>query len=80
MVAGMNERERPQDPAEGPDDPNVYEPQPGQPGTGTEGDDASVGIDDIGEAMPGAGRMNESTEDPGSSDPDLRPDGPAPLP
>lgn len=76
-VAGMNERERPQDPADGQDDPNVYEPKPG---TETEGDDAGIGVDDIGEAMPGAGRMNESIEDPDSSDPDLRPDRPAPLP
>jgi len=74
----MNEREHPQDPAEGPDDPNVYEPEPGQPGG--EEDETDIGIDDIGEAMPGAGRMNESTENPGTSDPDLRPDTQAPLP
>lgn len=75
----MNERERSQDPAEGPDEPNVYEPEPGQPDAGAD-EGADVGIDDIGEAMPGAGRLNESTEDPDSSDPDLRPDSPAPLP
>ncbi len=73
----MNDRERPQDPAEGPDDPNVYEPEPGQPG---DDDQADIGVDDLAEAMPGAGRMNESTEDPGTSDPDLRPDRQAPLP
>lgn len=76
----MSERERSQDPAEGPDDPDVYEPEPGQPGTGPEGDEDDSGIDDIGEAMPGSGRMNESKEDPGTTDPDLRPDRAAPLP
>lgn len=75
----MTERERPQEPAEGPDDPNIYEPEPDQPDTG-EDDETEVGVDDIGEAMPGAGRMNESTEDPGSTDPDLRPNRQAPLP
>jgi len=74
----MNDRERPQDPAEGPDDPSVYEPEPGQPDDGD--DQADIDIDDLGEAMPGAGRMNESREDPGTSDPDLRPDRQAPLP
>jgi len=76
----MSEREHPQDPAEGPDDPEVYEAEPDQPNVGPDGDETEVGIDDIGEAMPGAGRMNESTEDPGTTDPDLRPDSPAPLP
>jgi len=74
----MSEREHPQDPAEGPDDPNGDEPDPGQPGG--EEDETDIGIDDIGEAMPDAGRMNESTENPGTSDPDLRPDTQAPLP
>ncbi len=74
----MNDREHPQDPAEGADDPNVYEPQPAQPGH--DKDQTDVGIDDIAEAMPGAGRMNESVEDPGTTDPDLRPDTQAPLP
>ena len=76
----MNERERPQDPAEGPDDPNVYEPEPRQPDDGDGDDQEDVGIDDLAEAMPGAGRLNESTEDPGSTDPDLRPERQAPLP
>ncbi|MEX1079568.1 MAG: hypothetical protein WED09_10715 [Homoserinimonas sp.] len=76
----MNEREHPEDPAEGPEEPNAYEPKPSQPEPGQNGEATGIGVDDIGEAMPGAGRLNESTEDPDSSDPDLRTDGPAPLP
>jgi hypothetical protein len=71
-VAGMNERERPDDPAEGADDPEVYEE--------SNTDDTDIGIDDIGEALPGAGRMNEDPDDPDASDPTLRPSGQAPLP
>lgn len=69
----MSERERSQDPAEGADDPNVYEP------TSDEPDETDVEIDDISMAMPGAGKLNEDPDDPGNSDPHLRTDGPAPL-
>jgi len=69
----MNERERPQDPAEGPDDPD-YVTESG----GDDGDEDLV--ENVGDAMPGAGMLNEDPDHPGESDPDLRPDGPAPLP
>lgn len=67
----MNERETPEDPAEGINDPDFIEDAD---------TDEDIGLDDLGAAMPGAGRMNEDPDDPSASDPDLRPRGPAPLP
>jgi hypothetical protein len=75
----MSERERSQDPAEGADDPNVYEPQTDQPDEDTDVEGTDVEVEDLGMAMPGAGKLNEDPDDPGSSDPHLRTDGPAPL-
>ena len=69
----MSERERPQDPAEGADDPSVYEPIGDEPD-----EDTDVEIDDISMAMPGAGSLNNDPDDPGSGT-HLRTDGPAPL-
>lgn len=74
----MSERERPQDPAEGPDDPEMLEPD--GPQIDEDSDEAEMGIGDIADAMPGAGRLNEDIENPGTTDPDLRTSGPAPLP
>jgi hypothetical protein len=71
----MNERERTQDPAEGADDPNAHEPDTDEPN-----EDTDVEIDDISMAMPGAGKLNEDPDAPGSSAPHLRTDGSAPLP
>lgn len=69
----MSERDRAHDP-EGPEDPDdpedpaPLEPDGPQPAADAEG--AEVGFDDVAETMPGAGRLNEDVENPGTSDPD----------
>lgn len=74
----MTERRRAQDPAEGADDPEVY-------GNGGQSDanpdpETESALEDITDAMPGSGRLNQDENDPDASDPDLRPNTGAPLP